>query len=115
MGRHIMARAQSRSRLQHANRRPVDEAAVRVALGQLGDNTLTLGALDLSDLDLAAGGVREESNVKCYPRPCYDRMFSTDRAWDCSVDWHVCCCCCRTIVHRVILSHSLLFTLPNDA
>lgn len=50
-----MAEAESALPLQAASSRPLDEAALRAALGQLGDNSLALQTLDTSHLDLPTG------------------------------------------------------------
>ena len=50
-----MAEAESSVTLQAALSIPLNEAALRGALGQLGNNSLALHNLDLSGLDLSAG------------------------------------------------------------
>ena len=57
MGGRRVGHATSRVPLQPAAKRPLDEASLRDALGQLGENTLCLGSLDTSALDLAAGAL----------------------------------------------------------
>lgn len=59
--------ALSRVPLQPASKRPLDESSLRDALGQLGDNTLCLGALDTSTLDLDAGAVPWQAMLRCVP------------------------------------------------
>ena len=55
MGGRLVGHALSQVPLQPAAKRPMDESSLRDALGQLGENTLCLGDLDLSALDLGAG------------------------------------------------------------
>ena len=49
------AAAATKLHLQAASARPLDEASVAAALGQLGDNALRTAALDTSGLDFGAG------------------------------------------------------------
>jgi len=51
----LVAEAESSVALQAASSIPLSEAALRGALGQLGNNSLALHNLDLSGLDLSAG------------------------------------------------------------
>ncbi len=61
MGGRRVGHATSRVPLQPAAKRPLDEPSLRDALGQLGENTLCLGSLDTSALDLAAGAPTRQS------------------------------------------------------
>ncbi|CAL8464366.1 g3901 [Coccomyxa elongata] len=68
MGGRRVGHATSRVPLQPAAKRPLDEPLLRVALGQLGENTLCLGSLDTSALDLAAGLFMPLSELKAVRR-----------------------------------------------
>ena len=50
-----MVQAKTAVVLQSASKRPMTPDDVERAVGQLGDNVLGLGSMDLSGLDLGAG------------------------------------------------------------
>ncbi|KAK9904967.1 hypothetical protein WJX75_006604 [Coccomyxa subellipsoidea] len=78
--------ALSRVPLQPASKRPLDESSLRDALGQLGDNTLCLGALDTSTLDLDAGLFLPLSELKAVRREAAEQSMAQVEA-ACRVPW----------------------------
>ena len=59
------AEAKTELSLQAASKRPLSAEDIERAVGQLGDNLLGIGSLDLSGLDLAAG----DSACSVHSRP----------------------------------------------